>query len=57
MCAGGRKCEDYHSGNQVFGSMLCKRPDEKFLVVKFEAKDLYRAKKKRKRKTNRENNT
>ena len=49
MCAGGRKCEDQYSGNQVFGGMLCKRPDEKFLVIKFEAKDLYRAQDKRKK--------
>ena len=37
ICASSRKCED---NTEMFG-MLCKRPYEKPLVVKFEKKDTY----------------
>jgi len=37
ICASSRKCED---NTEMFG-ILCKRPYEKPLVVKFEKKDTY----------------
>ena len=39
ICASSRKCDGSHSAGQ-FG-MLCKRPYDREVVVKFEKKDTY----------------
>ena len=46
ICASSRKCED---NTEMFG-ILCKRPYEKPVVVKFEKKDTYYKKRRRSRK-------
>ena len=48
LCSGTRKCEP--SNGDQFG-MLCRRPYERPLVVKFEKQDTYCKKNKKKRKT------
>tara|TARA_Y100000591_G_C21319995_1_gene445063 strand:- start:193 stop:366 length:174 start_codon:yes stop_codon:yes gene_type:complete len=48
LCSGARNCEP--SNGDQFG-MLCRRPYERPLVVKFEKKDTY-CKKSKKRKRN-----
>ena len=47
LCSGSRKCEP--TSGDHFG-MLCRRPIDRPLLVKFEKKDTYCKKKSRKRK-------